>query len=198
MHVISSVGEGRARHRRIEGHRRRRSRRRSRARVRRSFRPAGPGRGRLRRTVRQVRADVRSPRTRPRAVDEAVRAFGGLDILINNAGVGLFANVADMSSSEWQQVIDTNLSGVFYCLSRGDPRAAQARRRLDHQHQQPGGQERLHRRRGLLRVQGRAEPVQRGADAGGPARRHPRELHHAGLGGDEFWQRDQVRKRAGR
>ncbi|CAN5776210.1 SDR family oxidoreductase [soil metagenome] len=62
----------------------------------------------------QVRADAQKPDDAKRAVDEAVRAFGGLDILINNAGVGLFANVADMSVDQWQQVIDTNLNGVFY------------------------------------------------------------------------------------
>jgi NAD(P)-dependent dehydrogenase (short-subunit alcohol dehydrogenase family) len=62
----------------------------------------------------QVRADAQKPEDATRAVAEAVRAFGGLDILVNNAGIGAFANVADMSIHEWQQVIDTNLSGVFY------------------------------------------------------------------------------------
>jgi NAD(P)-dependent dehydrogenase (short-subunit alcohol dehydrogenase family) len=62
----------------------------------------------------QVRADARKPEDASRAVAEAVRAFGGLDILVNNAGIGAFVNVADMSIGEWQQVIDTNLSGVFY------------------------------------------------------------------------------------
>ena len=62
----------------------------------------------------QVRADVREPGDAKRAVDEAVRAFGGLDVLVNNAGVGFFANVADTSIEQWQQVIETNLSGVFY------------------------------------------------------------------------------------
>ena len=41
--------------------------------------------------------------------------FGALDILINNAGVGAFAKVADMTVDQWRAVIDTNLSGVFYC-----------------------------------------------------------------------------------
>ena len=62
----------------------------------------------------QVRADAQNPEDAKHAVGEAVRAFGGLDILINNAGVGLFANVADMTIEGWQQVIDTNLNGVFY------------------------------------------------------------------------------------
>ena len=62
----------------------------------------------------QLAADVRKPEDAQRAVGEAVRAFGGLDILVNNAGVGAFANVADMTIEQWQQVIETNLSGVFY------------------------------------------------------------------------------------
>ena len=71
--------------------------------------------------VRQVRADVRKPAEAARAIEDAVSAFGGLDILINNAGVGAFANVADMSIEEWHQVIDTNLSGVFYCCHAAIP-----------------------------------------------------------------------------
>jgi len=62
----------------------------------------------------QIQADVRKPQDAERAVRETVSAFGGLDILVNNAGVGAFVNVADMTIEQWQQVIDTNLSGVFY------------------------------------------------------------------------------------
>ena len=62
----------------------------------------------------QIRGDARQPADAARAVTETVRAFGGLDILINNAGIGAFANVADMTIDQWQQVIETNLSGVFY------------------------------------------------------------------------------------
>ena len=64
--------------------------------------------------VREVKADVRKPEDAVRAVDEAVTTFGGLDILINNAGVGWFAPVADMTVDDWHKVIDTNVSGVFY------------------------------------------------------------------------------------
>ena len=69
----------------------------------------------------QLQADVRRPEDAETAVAETVRAFGGLDILINNAGVGAFVNVADMSIEQWQQVIDTNLSGVFYCCRAAIP-----------------------------------------------------------------------------
>ncbi|PYR59159.1 MAG: short-chain dehydrogenase, partial [Acidobacteria bacterium] len=71
--------------------------------------------------VHAVAADVRNPADAARLMDEATTRFGGLDILVNNAGVGRFANVADMSVDEWRQVIDTNLSAVFYCCHAAIP-----------------------------------------------------------------------------
>jgi 3-oxoacyl-[acyl-carrier protein] reductase len=41
--------------------------------------------------------------------------FGGLDVLVNNAGVGVFRAVSDLTLDEWRSTIDTNLSGAFYC-----------------------------------------------------------------------------------
>jgi NAD(P)-dependent dehydrogenase (short-subunit alcohol dehydrogenase family) len=40
---------------------------------------------------------------------------GGLDILVNNAGIGRFKTVADLSPEDWRNVIETNLSGVYFC-----------------------------------------------------------------------------------
>ncbi len=71
--------------------------------------------------VLAVRADVREAADAQRLVDETVRHFGALDVLVNNAGVGKFASVADMSLDDWRQVIDTNLSGVFYCTRAAIP-----------------------------------------------------------------------------
>jgi NAD(P)-dependent dehydrogenase (short-subunit alcohol dehydrogenase family) len=68
---------------------------------------AGPG------SVETLRADVRRYAEVERAVAATVARFGGLDLLVNNAGIGLFANVADMSPEQWSEVIDTNLTGVF-------------------------------------------------------------------------------------
>ena len=99
---------------------------------------------------------------------------------------GTFANVADMSVDDWQQVIDTNLTGVFYCCHAAIPHMRRARRRLDHQHQQPGREEPLHRRRRLLRVEGGPQRVQRSADAGSALRRHPRQLRDARIGRDRL------------
>ena len=71
--------------------------------------------------VLAVRADVREPADAQRLVDETARRFGGVDVLVNNAGVGKFANVADMSLDDWRQIMDTNLSGVFYCSRAAIP-----------------------------------------------------------------------------
>ena len=68
-----------------------------------------------------VRADVRVPAEAARLVKETVGRFGGVDVLVNNAGIGRFVNVAEMSVETWQEVIDTNLSGVFYCCRAGIP-----------------------------------------------------------------------------
>jgi NAD(P)-dependent dehydrogenase (short-subunit alcohol dehydrogenase family) len=40
---------------------------------------------------------------------------GGPDILVNNAGVGLMKSTAELTVDDWQQTIETNLSGAFYC-----------------------------------------------------------------------------------
>ena len=71
--------------------------------------------------VLSVRADVRRQDEVEVAIDAAVRQFGGLDVLVNNAGVGVFRPVADTSSDEWHQVIDINLTGVFYCCRAALP-----------------------------------------------------------------------------
>lgn len=45
----------------------------------------------------------------------ADQEFGGLDILINNAGTGVFRAAGELTVEEWDRVIATNLSGAFYC-----------------------------------------------------------------------------------
>ena len=88
--------------------------------LRKAVRDLQPGGGAE--AVLPLRADVRQYDAVEQAVNEAVAKFGGLDILVNNAGVGLFRTVADMSIDEWHQVIDTNLTGVFYCCRAALPR----------------------------------------------------------------------------
>ena len=68
-----------------------------------------------------IRADVRQQGQVEHAIDTAVRRFGGLDVLVNNAGVGIFRSVTDMTADEWHQVLETNLTGVFYCCRAALP-----------------------------------------------------------------------------
>ena len=72
-----------------------------------------------------VVADVRNPAEVAAAAREPVDRFGGLDVLVNNAGLGLFKNAADMPVADWQAVIDTNLSGVFYFCHAAIPHLRQ-------------------------------------------------------------------------
>jgi NAD(P)-dependent dehydrogenase (short-subunit alcohol dehydrogenase family) len=61
------------------------------------------------------KADVAQVRDAEAMVARAVEEFGQLDILVNNAGISAVAEAETMSSTEWQSVIDTNLTGLFYC-----------------------------------------------------------------------------------
>jgi NAD(P)-dependent dehydrogenase (short-subunit alcohol dehydrogenase family) len=57
--------------------------------------------------------DVRNASVTTGAVTAAVDHFGGLQILVNNAGIGVFANVADTTDEDWDRVIGTNVTAVF-------------------------------------------------------------------------------------
>ena len=54
------------------------------------------------------------------------RELGGLDILINNAGFGIFRPAADLTVEEWDQMLAVNLSGTFYCSRLALPLMRQA------------------------------------------------------------------------
>jgi NAD(P)-dependent dehydrogenase (short-subunit alcohol dehydrogenase family) len=51
----------------------------------------------------------------------AAERFGGLDALVNNAGVGHFAPVHELTVEQWREVIDTNLTGVFFATKAAVP-----------------------------------------------------------------------------
>jgi len=70
--------------------------------------------------------DVRDRGGIERLVDDTARRFGGIDTLVNNAGVGVFTDVAKMTDDEWADVIDTNLTGVFYCSRAAIPELRKA------------------------------------------------------------------------
>jgi 3-oxoacyl-[acyl-carrier protein] reductase len=68
-----------------------------------------------------VRCDVRDHTQVREMIAAAERELGGLDVLVNNAGVGGFAAVDEMAPEQWNQIIETNLSGVFHCCHEAIP-----------------------------------------------------------------------------
>lgn len=63
-----------------------------------------------------LEADVRNYESQEKALNKVVDEFGKVDFVIANAGLGHFGNVEDITIKEWQETIDTNLSGPFYTL----------------------------------------------------------------------------------
>jgi acetoacetyl-CoA reductase len=68
-----------------------------------------------------VQAGVAHPDECARLVEETVKAFGGVDILINNAGVNRDRTIRRMTAEEWREVIATDLDSVFYCTYAAVP-----------------------------------------------------------------------------
>ncbi|WP_068187040.1 SDR family oxidoreductase [Mycobacterium sp. UM_CSW] len=64
-------------------------------------------------TVRYVHLDVTKPEQWEAAVATAVTEFGGVDVLVNNAGIINIGTFEDYELSEWQRILDINLTGVF-------------------------------------------------------------------------------------
>jgi NAD(P)-dependent dehydrogenase (short-subunit alcohol dehydrogenase family) len=63
--------------------------------------------------ARAFAGDLRDSSACAGAVDSAVAAFGGLQVLVNNAGVGAFSPLAETKDESWEAVIGTNLTAPF-------------------------------------------------------------------------------------
>lgn len=63
-----------------------------------------------------VEANVRNYENHQKVVEHILSQFGQLDIVIANAGLGHFASIEELTLEQWQETIDTNLSGVFYTI----------------------------------------------------------------------------------
>jgi NAD(P)-dependent dehydrogenase (short-subunit alcohol dehydrogenase family) len=76
--------------------------------------------------VTVIRADVRSRQDVDGAVAAAVDAMGGLDRVVNSAGVFRFSPFADITTDEWQRTLDINLTGTFHVCQAAVPRLLDA------------------------------------------------------------------------
>ena len=63
-----------------------------------------------------IASDVKNFEDEKTAVSEIVKKFGRLDYVIANAGLGIFKPVDELSLEEWNDMIDTNLNGVFHTM----------------------------------------------------------------------------------
>jgi 3-oxoacyl-[acyl-carrier protein] reductase len=63
-----------------------------------------------------VAADVSEKNQAGRLVDETVKAFGRLDVLVNNAGVLMSGTILDTTEEDWDRVMAVNLKGPFNCM----------------------------------------------------------------------------------
>jgi NAD(P)-dependent dehydrogenase (short-subunit alcohol dehydrogenase family) len=62
-----------------------------------------------------VPTDVTDPDAVARLFELVVERFGRVDLLFNNAGMGLTKPIAEIAVDEWRAVVDTNLTGAFLC-----------------------------------------------------------------------------------
>ncbi|MCI8549426.1 MAG: 3-oxoacyl-ACP reductase FabG [Lachnospiraceae bacterium] len=68
-----------------------------------------------------VPADVSDPSQCAKLFKEIQAVFGSVDLLVNNAGISHMGLLQDMSDAQWNSVINTNLSSVFYCCRLAIP-----------------------------------------------------------------------------
>lgn len=66
--------------------------------------------------VLALQSDVRNLEDQQRSVKQITDKWGQLDVLVANAGIGHFASIEDLTPEQWQETIDTNLTGVFYSV----------------------------------------------------------------------------------
>jgi meso-butanediol dehydrogenase/(S,S)-butanediol dehydrogenase/diacetyl reductase len=69
-----------------------------------------------------LEADVSNPSEVTRVFGDLDRALGGLDVLINNAGISIRHSFLDITPAEWREVLGVNLDGVFFVAQEAAPR----------------------------------------------------------------------------
>ncbi len=65
-----------------------------------------------------IKTDIRSSSDVKNLIKKTISKFGRIDILINNAGIGIFKPLVKTSEREWDKVLDTNLKGTFLCCKQ--------------------------------------------------------------------------------
>ncbi|HEY0655985.1 MAG TPA: SDR family oxidoreductase [Chryseosolibacter sp.] len=86
----------------------------------RSQKSADEGADKLRKSgkgeILALAADVRDAKSQQKVVDQVVSKWGAVDVLIANAGIGYFGSIETLTEADWNETIDTNLTGVFHSV----------------------------------------------------------------------------------
>lgn len=65
--------------------------------------------------ILKIQGDVSDPQFAGHLINETIKRFGKVDVLVNNAGISFVGLIQDTDDAVWQKVINTNLSSVHYC-----------------------------------------------------------------------------------
>ena len=68
-----------------------------------------------------IQADVADPEQATRLIEETVKKFGRIDVLVNNAGINIDRSLKNLSVEDWSKVIQNDLSGSFYTVKAALP-----------------------------------------------------------------------------
>ena len=68
-----------------------------------------------------LQADVRSLDDMRRVAKAVEKEFGGIDVVVGNAGVGLFGSIEELEPEDWNTMIDTNLTGLYNTIKAALP-----------------------------------------------------------------------------
>ena len=71
--------------------------------------------------VRSIQTDIKKKGDIRNLVESTMPDFGQIDILVNNAGILYLTPIEDISEEEWNEVLDVNLRGVFFCSQAVSP-----------------------------------------------------------------------------
>ncbi len=68
-----------------------------------------------------IQADVADPSQASNLIEETIRQFGRIDVLVNNAGINIDRTLKNLSVEDWDKVIQTNLNSYFYTVKAATP-----------------------------------------------------------------------------
>ena len=114
-------------------------------------------------TYSRFEADIRSSSQVTAMFERVIRAFGHLDLFVNNAGVQTWKPLLEVTEEEWDLVIDTNLKGCFLCTQQAARYMKDHGGGVDRESRFRLQQARVSFSRGLYREQGRNRDVHQGS-----------------------------------